>query len=90
MSKVLEALPINDITDNIAHANEFECVYMQQPELIKALRKTFANILKVYGNREDVEIYMMEQTEHPPTERDCLSLTLKVVVKPRVEIKYRK
>lgn len=63
--------------------------YVQQPEILEQLSKQIEKVLKPYQNRDDIEIYIAEGTEHPAFEEDCLSIKLQIMIKPRKEIKIK-
>lgn len=63
--------------------------YLQQPEIIEEISKQIKYLLKNYENREDIEIYLANEKCHPIDERDCLSLRLQIIVKPRKEMRIR-
>lgn len=61
--------------------------YVQQPEILEHLSKQIEEVLKPYKNRDDINFYIAKGTEHPASEPDCLSIKVKIMVKPRKEIK---
>lgn len=82
------AIPYHRNVD-VTRCDKIHYEYVQQPELLELCKTTLLKSLEPYKNRDDVEILILGpgKLEHPVDSPDCLSINIKIMVKPRKELK---